>query len=101
MSDDKNTWREAVLDACTTVWVDPDENDPRKTVESLIKRNIEWALDPAVSEAAVRLGEVSVKESQTDLASEVYEAIRLRFVRDPAYPDAWDWLAVYLRDKLK
>lgn len=55
-------WREAVLDACVVSWVDWDENDPRKTINSLLAWHQMVALDPAVSVEAAKLIEQGRQE---------------------------------------
>lgn len=48
----KNEWKEAVIEACVINCIDWYEDDPIKTLYSLIDIEVKMALDPSISPEA-------------------------------------------------
>lgn len=69
MSDD--VWKEAVLDQCAVAHSSFYEDDPKKTLDTLIDWHVQVALDPQVSSAAQALVDSGKAQGQGEPIAEV------------------------------
>jgi hypothetical protein len=62
MSEEKDKWKEAIIECCIIDCIDWDENDPGWTLRSLLAYEQDIALDPRVSSDAQRLVNKTIEE---------------------------------------